>query len=72
MGLALAGLIFILRPWHLAGTLSSSFLALAAGFCWGASAVLVKRQAMLDIGLFDSRYTTTDDFDAWLKILWKI
>jgi len=34
-----------------------------------ATAVLVRRQAMLDIGLFDSRYSTCDDFDAWLKIL---
>jgi len=47
-------------------------------FCWfishgnftvTASAVMVKKQAMLDIGLFDSRYSTCDDFDAWLKIL---
>lgn len=34
-----------------------------------ASAVMVKNQAMLDIGLFDGRYSTCDDFDAWLKIL---
>jgi GT2 family glycosyltransferase len=34
-----------------------------------ASAVLVKRKAMLDIGLFDDRYSTCDDFDAWLKLL---
>ena len=34
-----------------------------------ATAVLVRKQAMLDIGLFDGRYTTYDDFDAWLKIL---
>lgn len=34
-----------------------------------ASAVMVKKQAMLDIDLFDSRYSTCDDFDAWLKIL---
>lgn len=34
-----------------------------------ASAVLVRKQAMVDIGLFDSRYSTCDDFDAWLKIL---
>lgn len=34
-----------------------------------ASAVMVRRQAMIDIGLFDSRYSTCDDFDAWLKIL---
>lgn len=49
-------------------------------FCWfanrrnvtiSASAVMVRKQAMLDIGLFDSRYSTCDDFDAWLKILMK-
>lgn len=34
-----------------------------------ASAVLIKRQILLDIGLFDSRYSTCDDFDAWLKVL---
>jgi len=33
------------------------------------SAVLVRKQALLDIGLFDSRYSTCDDFDAWIKIL---
>lgn len=33
------------------------------------SAVMVRRQALLDIGLFDGRYSTCDDFDAWLKIL---
>ena len=36
-----------------------------------ATAVMARRQAMLDIGLFDSRYSTCDDFDAWLKILMK-
>lgn len=40
--LALAGLIFILRPWNLQGTLFSSLLAVAAGFCWAASSVLIK------------------------------
>ena len=34
-----------------------------------ATAVLVKKQALLDIGLFDTRYPSCDDFDAWLKIL---
>ena len=33
------------------------------------SAVLVRRRAMIDIGLFDSRYSTCDDYDAWIKIL---
>jgi len=34
-----------------------------------ASVVLITRQIMLDNGLFDSRYSTCDDFDAWLKVL---
>ena len=34
-----------------------------------ASAVMARRQMMIDIGLFDGRYSTCDDFDAWLKIL---
>lgn len=38
-------------------------------FTISASAILVRKQAMLDIGLFDSRYSTCDDFDAWLRIL---
>lgn len=38
-------------------------------FTISASAVMVRKQAMLDIGLFDSRYSTCDDFDAWLKLL---
>lgn len=37
-------------------------------FTISASAVTVTKQAMLDIGLFDSRYSICDDFDAWLKI----
>lgn len=48
------------------------------GFYWfvahgnytiSASAVMLKKQSLIDIGLFDSRYSTCDDFDAWLKIL---
>ena len=42
VGLALAGLVLILEPWHLGGAFSS-FLALAGGFSWAASAVVVKR-----------------------------
>jgi glycosyltransferase involved in cell wall biosynthesis len=33
------------------------------------SSVLVKKQALLEIGLFDSGYSSCDDFDAWIKIL---
>lgn len=38
---ALAGLVLVIDPWHLAG-LKSSLLALAAGISWAASAVLAK------------------------------
>ncbi|MGQ0657543.1 MAG: DMT family transporter [Chromatiales bacterium] len=41
--LAAAGLMLILRPWDLAGTTLSKWLALAAGVVWGASAIMVKR-----------------------------
>lgn len=34
-----------------------------------ASSVLIKKKYLIDIGLFDNRYTTSDDFDAWLKVL---
>lgn len=34
-----------------------------------ATAALVRKSALEEIGLFDPRYTTSDDFDAWLKIL---
>ena len=41
MGLALAGLVLVVAPWRLHGLLSS-FLALAGGFAWAASALVVK------------------------------
>jgi len=58
--------------------IDQSIIPQRPGFYWfvchgnftiSASAVLVRKQAMLDIGGFDSRYSTCDDFDAWLKIL---
>ncbi|MCL5735852.1 MAG: DMT family transporter [Actinobacteria bacterium] len=62
VGLAFLGLILILRPWHLAGTLSSSLLAIAGGFCWGASAVIVK--------LMQRRYTVEIlSFTAWQMLI---
>jgi drug/metabolite transporter (DMT)-like permease len=42
VALALAGLVLVLEPWHLQGAFSS-LLAVAGGFCWAASAVVVKR-----------------------------
>ncbi len=36
-----------------------------------ASAILARRQAIFDAGLFDPRYSTCDDFDLWLKIVRK-
>jgi drug/metabolite transporter (DMT)-like permease len=42
VALALCGLVLVLEPWSLEGTFSSA-LAVAGGFCWAASAVVVKR-----------------------------
>ena len=42
VALALAGLVLVIEPWHLRGAFGSA-LAVAAGFCWAASAVVVKR-----------------------------
>src|SRR5674476_732923 len=41
VGLALAGLLLVLSPWRLQGAFSS-FLAVAAGMSWAASAIVVK------------------------------
>lgn len=40
---AAAGLLLVMQPWHLAGTLQSSLVALTSGLMWGASAVVAKR-----------------------------
>ena len=49
VALALAGLVLVIEPWHLQGAFSSA-LAVAGGFCWAASAVVVKRlQARHDV-----------------------
>ncbi|WP_375058049.1 DMT family transporter [Zobellella sp. DQSA1] len=37
------GLPLVLQPWLLGEQLISSLLALASGFCWGASAIVAKR-----------------------------
>ncbi len=42
VALALCGLVLVLEPWQLQGGFSSA-LAVAGGFCWAASAVVVKR-----------------------------
>jgi drug/metabolite transporter (DMT)-like permease len=40
---SLAGLVLVLDPAHLGGTLQSKLLALGSGVCWAASAIVVKR-----------------------------
>ncbi len=42
VGLALAGLIFILSPWKMQGSLLSTCLAVIAGISWAGSAVVAK------------------------------
>jgi len=41
--LSLTGLVLVLDPAHLGGSLESKLLAIASGFSWAASAVVVKR-----------------------------
>jgi drug/metabolite transporter (DMT)-like permease len=41
VGLALAGLIFVLQPWNLRG-LTAGLLAVAGGLCWAIASVLFK------------------------------
>jgi drug/metabolite transporter (DMT)-like permease len=62
---ALSGLVFILSPWHLTGTFLSNMLAVAAGFVWAASAVLVKKM---------QRQHTVDilSFTAWQMLVGSI
>ena len=42
VGLALVGLFFILSPWKMQGSISSTCLAIAAGMCWAGSALVAK------------------------------
>lgn len=41
--IALAGLVLILQPWHLTGSLLSPVLALLSGVCWAISALVIKK-----------------------------
>jgi len=43
VALAAVGLVVVVDPWHLRGSLVSSLLAVGGGAVWGASAVLTKR-----------------------------
>jgi drug/metabolite transporter (DMT)-like permease len=40
---SLAGLVLVLDPVHLGGSLQSKLLAVGSGLCWAASAIVVKR-----------------------------
>jgi drug/metabolite transporter (DMT)-like permease len=40
---SLVGLVLVLDPVHLGGSLQSKLLAIASGICWAASAIVVKR-----------------------------
>jgi drug/metabolite transporter (DMT)-like permease len=53
LGLSMTGLLLILEPQHLGGTLVSKLLALLAGLCWAGGAVIVKRlRQKTDVDLF--------------------
>ncbi len=38
-----AGLVFILEPWHLQGSILSEVLAVTGGFCWALSVIAAKK-----------------------------
>jgi len=42
VGLAFAGLVLVVRPWMLHGTLAAKLLALLASVCWAASVIVAK------------------------------
>lgn len=42
VALAGAGLVLVLEPWNLGGTITSKILALAGGICWAASSIVAK------------------------------
>lgn len=43
VGLAACGLVLVVEPWRLGGSLASSAFAVAAGACWAASSVYAKK-----------------------------
>ncbi len=43
VGLAACGLLAILQPWHLAGSVGSKLMAVGAGAAWATSSIMVKR-----------------------------
>ena len=40
--MAFCGLVLILEPWALGGTVQSKIIAVASGFCWACGAIIVK------------------------------
>lgn len=48
IALAALGLLFVIEPWHMAGTLRSTLLALGGGFAWAIGTVLSKRLFLRD------------------------
>ncbi|HSF47451.1 MAG TPA: DMT family transporter [Burkholderiales bacterium] len=43
VALAAGGLLLILEPWNMQGTVASSLMAVTAGLAWGASTIVAKR-----------------------------
>ena len=58
VGVALAGLIFVISPWNIKGTLTGNLLAVAAGMCSAISSIFVKL-------LFRSRKVDLLSLNAW-------
>ena len=62
IGLAVAGLIFIIEPWQGLGSWQSAALAVSGGACWGLGTVLSKR-------MFELHRPSPLAFTAWQMLL---
>lgn len=70
LGLALAGLVAIVQPWHIEGSLLSKVLAVASGVAWAVGSVEVKR--MQRRGPLDLLSLTTWQMALGTPPLWLI
>lgn len=62
IGLAVAGLIFVIEPWQGLGSWQSALLAVTSGACWGLGTVLSKR-------MFELHRPSPLAFTAWQMLL---
>lgn len=62
IALAVAGLVFVIEPWHPLGSWQSTLLAVVSGGLWGLGTVLTKR-------MFQRHHPSALSFTAWQMLL---